>query len=121
MTYEEFLEQIIETGIEGVNKEYEGTSSKQDDKRDGSIAGFEACRNKKPAELISEYAKAMKLQQEAFILRVDNYWWFRCYSAQVEWVLNVVSAGTRTSLLSHLPTAKGTLAAAKILGVESKL
>ncbi len=58
----------------------------------------------------------------AFHERKDNYWWFRCYQAEVEWVCNVVSAmlmneGHITPLLSWLPTANGYIKVASIIGV----
>lgn len=118
MNYEEFLERIINDGIEAAKKDYEGEKEKE--KLEGSIAGFEACRGKNPQQLVDEYKKAMQLQQEAFILRVENYWWFRCFTLEVEWVINVVSAGIRIELLSHLPTARGLFKAAEILGVEKE-
>ena len=52
----------------------------------------------------------------------DNYWWFRCFQLEVEWVCNVVSAmlmneGHHTPLLSWLPTANGAMKAASIVGI----
>jgi hypothetical protein len=119
MSYGEFLEHVINEGIKSVERDYTGTSERQQDKKDGSIAGFEACRGKAPDELIKEFEKATKLQQEAYILQVDNYWWFRCYTAEVEWVINVISAATGRRLLPFLPTAAGIIRANEIMKLKN--
>lgn len=116
MKYEQFLEEIINGGIEGCKQDYSGPNDK--DRLEGSIAGFEACRGKNPQQLFEEYSKASKLAEEAFSLLVENYWYFRCFQMEVEWVCNVVSAGTKIQLLSWLPTTAGVMRAGKILGVR---
>lgn len=116
MIYKDFLERVINEGIEAAKESYKQEYQKE--KLEGAIAGFEACRGKNPVELVDEYSKALKLQQEAYVLHVDNYWWFRCYTLEIEWVINVISAGTRLNMLSHLPTSRGVFKAAQILGIS---
>jgi hypothetical protein len=120
MNYNEFLNRVIEEGIEAVKTDY----IKPEDKNclDGSIAGFEACRDKLPDQLVEIWQKASDDMNDAFHEQEDNYWWFRCYEAEVEWVCNVVTAmlmneGQTTPLLSWLPTANGMMKAASIIGV----
>lgn len=46
-----------------------------------------------------------------------------CFQMEVEWVLNCLSAADidRTPLLSHLPTARGVMKAAEVLGVRDSV
>jgi hypothetical protein len=120
MNYIEFLNRIIEEGIESAKIDYVKPEEKQS--LDGSIAGFEACRDKLPHQLIEVWQKGSDDVNNAFHEQKDNYWWFRCYQAEVEWVCNVMSAmlineGYTTPLLSWLPTANGMMKAASIIGV----
>lgn len=130
MNYPEFLKQIIDSGIEAVKEDYKNRDN--DDYLKGSIAGFEACRDKLPQELVGIYEIAnKKAYDEQFfehdlndlgIKRERGYWWYRCYVLEVEWVINVVSAmlvnNGSPSLMSHLPTARGMMRAAEILGIK---
>ena len=120
MNYNEFLTKVIDEGIESVKTDY--TKSEDKNRLDGSIAGFEACRDKLSDQLVKTWQKATDDMNIAFHERKDNYWWFRCYQAEVEWVCNVVSAmlmneGHITPLLSWLPTANGYIKVASIIGV----
>jgi hypothetical protein len=121
MTYDDFLDRLISEAIEGVNRDYTGTTDNQKDKKEGSLAGLEECRGKKPDELVKAYDEALELQQEAYIVRVENYWWFRTYCAEIEFVINVVSAGTGRKLLPHLPTALGLRRANEIMNSKPEL
>lgn len=113
MTYTQFLEHVINQGIEGARSDYKDERDEQ--RLDGSVAGFEACRGKAIDELLMEYTKANSLAQEAFNNQVDNYWWFQCYKLEVEWVLNCVSAFIGKPLLSWLPTANAVTQTARIV------
>jgi len=122
MNYYEFLNKTIEDGIISVKETYKGPKNK--DKLDGSLAGFEACRNKLPEELFEIY----NLTNEYVINSykngdTDNYWWFRHYQSQVEWICNVISAilinQGQKPILSHLPTARGVMKAGQVLGIQS--
>lgn len=117
MTYKEFLERIIDDGIAAAKKSY--AEKKNKDFLEGSIAGFNACRNLDGTELVELYYIAIGYRNQAHLERADNYWYFNCYVSEVEWVINVVSAMMynegQQPLLSHLPTARGYLKAADIL------
>src|SRR6266850_5912543 len=116
MTYKEFLVEIIEQGIEAVNIDYINDELK----RKGAIAGFEACRNKAPEDLLHILHTAQADTQNAFRSNDPEYWLHRCFEAEVEWVCNVVSAilvnQRKEPLVSYFPTALGCLQAARILG-----
>ncbi len=119
MNYNDFLNRIIEDGIIAVRADY-----KEGDKLDGAIAAFEACRNQSPQDLVELLVTANKFMNYAMMSRHDNYWYFRCYQAEVEWTLNVVCAMLYNQgapqLVSYLPTARGMMKAAEILGVASE-
>jgi len=121
MNYNEFLTRVIDEGIEAATSDYTKESEKS--QLEGSIAGFNACRDKSPEELVAVWNEATKKMNEAFGEQKDNYWWYRCYQSEVEWVCNVVSAmlmnqGNYAPLLSWLPTANGATKAASIVGVN---
>lgn len=109
MDYNTFLNCTIDEGIKGATADYKDRKDK--DHLEGSIAGFEACRNLSPDELRDMFKTAHEYVDSAYRNRVDNYWYFRCYQLEIEWVLNVVSAMLmregKSPLLSHLPTANG--------------
>jgi hypothetical protein len=113
VTYNEFLEIIVTGGIEAATRDYD-----PGDKRNGAIAGFQACIGKSPAEL-KDLLDASRIATRDARNCEDkyNYWWFRCYELEVEWVCNCLSA-----LLMHLgepviiqPTARGTIKAGEVL------
>jgi hypothetical protein len=120
MNYIEFLNRVINEGIDAAKSDY--TDPKDKLRLDGSIAGFEACRDKQPGELIEVYNKAGSDCHTAFLEQKEDYWYYRCFQAEVEWVCNVVSAMMLNEgdspLLSWLPTANGAMKAASILGLE---
>jgi len=122
MDYNQFLRRIIDEGIAAVTADYTEESDK--DRLEGSIAGFNACRDKLPEQLVEIWTKASADVNEAFGDREKKYWWLRCFQLEVEWVINVVSAMLinegQKPLLAWLPTANGGMKAASILGVQSK-
>src|SRR4051812_9301472 len=90
MSYEVVLEQLINEGIEGVKEHY--PKPEQTDKRDGSIAGFEACRGKNPAQLKVLLREAHDHTMAARAQKHKEYWYYRYYELQIEFVCNAVSA-----------------------------
>lgn len=117
MEYNYFLKRAINEGIGAAKADYPWKKNK--DKREGSIAGFEACRDKQPLELLELYKEACEYANRAFVEQAEDYWWFRCYQLEVEWICNVVSAVMvnegKPPILSHLPTCRGVMQAASIL------
>lgn len=115
MNYYEFLEHCINDGIAGAKADYNKESQK--DKLDGSIAGFEACRNKTPEQLAGILVVAQVDANHAMLKREENYWYHRCFEIEVAWVCNVVGAMLWAQNKQHdfVVTARGTLRADEIL------
>lgn len=119
MEYGSFLKRVIDEGIAAATEDYTKNPDPafNSDRLEGSIAGFNACRDKLPHELVEVYKEATEYAHQAFCDRSEKYWWFRCYQIEIEWVCNVVSAGMKMQLLSHLPTYRGVMKASNILGM----
>ena len=116
MIIEEALNQIIDDGIEACKLDYKDRPMELK----GSVAGFEACRNKTPIELKEILDTANQKTHQAFLEQVDNYWEVRCFALEVEWVCNVLSAILMNNGLPIIipPTCRGILKAADIVGVK---
>jgi hypothetical protein len=113
MTHADFLTRIIDDGIAAATADY-----KEGPKLRGAIKGFEACRGKTAKELVTVWSEASgKLRHYMGANQLDDYWFWNCYQLEVEWVLNCLSAASGESLLGHLPTTRGYLKAAEVLGV----
>ncbi len=130
MTYDELLTRVIDDGIAEVKMAYADPG--QAHKRDGAIAGFEACRGKIPVELAALYVAA-EAECRAFyrVNGTDNsertsesYWRARYYALQVEFVCNVISVGLAQAgfdpILSWLPTVRGAYKYHAVVGNESE-
>lgn len=119
MSFEYFLNQVIDRGIAAASEDYKDHAS---DKFLGSVAGFEVCRGKSPLDLLEVYAESQEYASQAMFQRASNYWYFRCYQLEVEWVLNCVSCLLVNEggepLLSHLPTCNAMILVSKIVGVS---
>jgi hypothetical protein len=119
MTHDQLVTAVIDGGVAGVRRDY----SRPEQARElaGSVAGFEACRGKSVPELADLLGAARIATEDARkSSHGADYWWFRCYEAEVEWVCNVVSASLLNAGLPTIvpPTAPGMLAAAQIIGVK---
>ena len=92
MNYFDFLEMVIDDGIEAAKADYVKPEQKQ--KLEGSIAGFNACRKKTPEELLKILRESERTAQQCTVIskREKEYWYYRCYQLEVEWTCNVVSA-----------------------------
>lgn len=129
-TYDQLLERVIADGLAEVHIAY--ADPKEHHKRDGAIEGFEACRGKTPSELLELWAEAERQGQQIFRnrsgtedaseLNARDYWRQRYKALQIEWVCNVISVGLTQAgmppLLGHLPTARGAMKYAEIVGVR---
>jgi hypothetical protein len=121
MDYLQFINRVIDEGINAAKKDY--TKPEEKTRLEGSIAGFEACRNKMPHELIEVDDEARQYAHQAYFERdSEKYWWFRCYQLEVEWVMNCVSAMLLNEgeepLRSFMPTVNAMTKAASIIGVR---
>jgi len=124
MNYEMLLNRLISDGIAEVREAY--ADLEEHHKRDGAIEGFEACRGKTPDQLVDLWQESERLAQQ--IMRADradssssikDYWKQRYRALQIEFVLNVISVGLQRPLLGHLPTARGAMKYAEIMGVSA--
>lgn len=125
MTYKDLLDRIISDGIAEVREVY--TDPDDHHKRDGAIEGFEACHDKTPDDLVALWQSAERegldmVRGDDSPSRLKDYWKQRYKALQIEWVCNVISVGFVNSgqppLLGHLPTARGALKYAAIVGVH---
>jgi hypothetical protein len=131
-TYDQLLDRVISDGIAEVREEY--ADPKVHHKRDGAIEGFETCRGKTPSDLVALWFAAeqraeqlLRERHETDIALTDNsdgdahdYWRQRYKAMQIEWVLNVLSVGLSRPLLAHLPTYRGAMKYAEIVGVQGE-
>jgi len=139
MNYQNFLTRVIDEGIQAARKDYDQPD--EIDKLTGSVAGFEACRDKSPTELktmltnsrVGTFRAREDHRREAGPAQLDanfhgslteeakGYWWYRCFEAEVEWVCNVVSAMLLNEGRSPIATvtARGMMKAAEIVGVAN--
>jgi hypothetical protein len=122
MNYQEFLTKVIDEGVVAAKGDY--TSLRQQPHLHGSVAGFEVCRGKQPAELSTLLKEAETSTNESRRNQedADTYWFKRCYELEIGWVCNVVSA---LLMNEGLPTivpvsARGMFKAAGIVGVEGE-
>ena len=115
MNYSDFLNRVIDEGIEAARADY--TKPEQKEMLEGSLKGFEACRGKDIKELLALLIKAQADTQRAFREQVADYWRVRCREGEIEWVCNVMSAAlSNTGLEPIVPvTARGMMRAAEIL------
>lgn len=115
-----FLQRVIDEGIAAATKDYSRPNQKA--QRDGSVAGFEACRNKNVEELRELLLATHTATEDARHRRAKDYWWYRCYESEVEWVCNCLSAVLRNEGLPIIviPTARGFIKAADIIGVKKE-
>lgn len=117
MNYLTFLDAVIARGIEGARKDY----ATKPDKLAGSVAGFEACRDKTPTELRGLLAEATKATSAARRTCTSDYWKVRCYEIEIEWVCNCVSVLLKMQGLMPIvpPTARAALLTQRIVGVNA--
>lgn len=117
-TYEQLLDRVITDGIAAARADY------ADDpyKLQGAVEGFMECRDKKPSEIVALYARAEDRCAQAHREQAADFWSWRCRSLEIEWVLNVLSAGLyalhQPPLLGHLPTARGVMKYVEIVGIS---
>jgi len=112
MTYEVFLGHIIDNGITAARADY----IRNQEKLRGAVAGFEACRDKKPSEL-AELLEASRKNTETARRSGALYWQTRCFEAEVEWVCNCISVvlhAMQVPIILH-PTLRATTEVAQLI------
>jgi hypothetical protein len=92
MNLNEFIEKVIEKGIEAAKADY--TKPEDSNRLKGSIEGFEACRGKNTIELKQLLIEARKESNSLSFKdnKIEEYWRFNSKAAEIEWVCNCVSA-----------------------------
>jgi len=115
MNHNQFLDRVINDGIQAAKRDY-GSG----EKLQGSIAGFNTCRNRSIAELKEILEASHVATQDARLHQANNYWWYRCYEVEVEWVCNCFSVVLQNEGLSVIipPTARAAMQVAQIVGVK---
>lgn len=120
VTYAQLLDRVISDGILEVRVTY--AEPENHHKRDGAIEGFEACREKLPAQIVELWRAANQIKPDGDDL--PAYWRQRYKALQIEWVLNVLSVGLQAlhkpPLLSHLPTARAVMKYVEIVGLRDE-
>jgi len=130
-TYAQLLSRVIYDGIAEVGEAYKDNDDPDGSrfhaaKREGAVAGFEACRDKLPEDLIRLYENARRASHSTASVAVHRdenlraHWHQRYYELQIEWVLNVLSVGMERPLLAHLPTTRAAMKYAEIVGVRGE-
>ncbi len=121
------LDAIIDRGIEAAKRDY----AKYPHKVEGAVAGFDACRNKAPMELLALLQEANNQHQQYYWKSVQNeitieeYWKQTCHMREIEWTCNCVSvllvnAGQPSPFPPHVgPTANAYAVVARIIGVRA--
>ena len=121
MIYDEFLTRVIDDGLAAATDDYQRVDESEHLR--GSIDGFEQCRHKLPHELALLLDSANEDAYRLSIKCASDYWYWQCRALEIEWTCNCVSAlllnEGSAPLASHLPTARGMLKMAEIVGVKS--
>ncbi len=126
MNFDEFLDFVIDDGIEACRLDY--CRSGQEMKLQGSIKGFEECRHKNPLELAALLKEAnakifSKLQEgRASGRQTADYWYWRHRHAEIEWVCNVASVVLINEGIVPIiqPSSRAVIKAAEIVGVKAQ-
>lgn len=111
LTLSDFMQEVIRRGLDACQESYKNNEMK----RNGAVAGFEACRVDSLDELREVLRKAREQKQGKF--EQDDHWYYRCYEAEVEWVCNVVSSLfylLNSDLKLVTPTARGVMMASEV-------
>lgn len=119
MDRQNLLNAIIDDGVTEIPLAYPRPDQK--DKREGGIAGFEACRGLDDDGIVSLLAQARDRTAKAMTTTDPGYWHHRMYELQIEWVLNVLSAAATANGMKAPAgyTARGMLKAADVLGIAA--
>lgn len=115
----QFIEEAIKDGIGAAKADYVRPEEKRH--LEGSLQGFEDCKGKTPTELSRLLFEAEKKASEVMFSKdPSDYWYYRCRALEIEWVCNCVSAVLanegKAALTGYLPTCRGVMKAAEILG-----
>lgn len=118
MDWPNFINQIVDLGIDAAKRDYKRPDQEQ--LLNGSVAGFEACRDKNIVGLVKALQSAQRASKKHF--GTAKHWYYRGFLLEVEWVCNVASAAlyNQKQPVIITPTARGMQTAAQILGVKEQ-
>lgn len=118
MNYGEFLDRIIDDGIDAARMDYRDRL----DKLRGAVDGFNACRKKNPQELRLLLEDARTATEVARRGLYHLYWGLRCYENEIEWVCNCVSVLLFDKQLPTIvpPTVRAFEKVASVVGTQSE-
>ena len=118
MEFNTFIGLVIDGGIAGARADY--NDGQHHYQLLGSVDGFEACRGKSIPELMVLLHVAGERATQAHREQAEDYWYHRCYQAEIEWVCNCVSALLYNQGLQTIvtPTMRGYMRAAEIVGLD---
>jgi hypothetical protein len=119
MRYQDFLNKVIDESIIAAKKDYTDPDKKH--MLEGSVAGLKACRDLDPVALAHLLQRSHRIQMMAFhTTNINRYWRLTCFSCEVEWVCNVVSAAlSNMGMDPIIPyTARGLMMAARVVNGE---
>lgn len=128
MTYQDFMQKLIDIGIEAARLDYAGAGEFNTERLAGSLDGFMECRGKSPIQIGELLEDSEKKAQQAFT-RLDlneisrgEYWRVRCRAIEIEWVTNCVSALLASQGLEPIIpySSRAVLTVAKIIGVRAE-
>lgn len=118
MKHADFVEKVVDRGMEAAKKSYAHPDQKQ--KLEGSLAGLQACYSKDVPYLteLLEQAGRRRLHEHG----KEDYWYYACFHSEIEWVCNCVSAVLHNQGLPVIipPTARAVLLAATIMTGEQE-
>lgn len=114
------LNQIIDDGVEAARADYTKPADRL--KLDSSIDGFEACRGKTPEQIAALCIEAEDRTARAFCENDPRYWYWRCRTAEIEWVVNVLSNIMFAQGWNPIGpmTTRGAQKAAEIIGIAER-
>jgi len=117
MLYAQALDFIIDDGIEGARESY--SHPRDTMKLEGAIQGFSECRGRQPPEIAELLHDAQRKMLDAYLHEAEQYWFWRCREAEIEWVANVMSCILDAQGLPPITTMtyRGMTRAAEIIGV----
>jgi len=118
MDWDKFINQIVDLGITAAKRDYKRPDQKP--LLDGSIAGFQACRNKSVVDLPKILEDAAAAREVSLNGSTTGILFAKGYYNEVEWVCNVASAALYNQQLPVIiqPTVRAMQTAAQILGVK---
>lgn len=117
MNYREFINRVCADGRDAAQTNY--ARPDQASKLEGALQGFlEASVTESWEELAALLLDGQIKAEYYREYEQNNYWYWRCREAEIEWCCNVYSAAAinANQAIIIVPTARGMMKAAEIVG-----